>query len=50
MNELNKFSSEKTFLSQTNQDVVEKETLKLANRLGPLFTLVSICQLRMVKR
>lgn len=50
INELNQFFSENIFLSQTNQDVVEKATLKLANRLGPLFTLVSICKLRMVKR
>lgn len=48
--ELNQFSSEKVFISQTNQDVVEKATLKLANRSVPLFTLVTICKLRMVKR
>lgn len=40
----------KNFLSQTNQDVVEKTSLKLANRLVPLFNLVTICKLRMVKR
>lgn len=50
MNKLNQFSSEKNFLSQTNQGVVEKTTLKLANRLVLLFNLVTICKLRMVKR